>query len=152
MREFLKGLELDGELIDTVMAEHGKLLTKSKESASNLAEQLKTAQAELQGMGEKAKAEHYGKLGVKDEKELDELLAKLEAVRQAEAQAEADKPEIEKLRTEIEKMKADSDRLSGIDKTNAELQAQLNKYRLEEFIRSKGVTGNDAKLAAYCHS
>ena len=31
MREFLKGLELDSELIDTIMAEHGKLVTKDKE-------------------------------------------------------------------------------------------------------------------------
>lgn len=31
MREFLKGLELDDELVDTIMAEHGKHLTKLKE-------------------------------------------------------------------------------------------------------------------------
>lgn len=31
MREFLKGLDLDKELIDTIMAEHGKQLTGLKE-------------------------------------------------------------------------------------------------------------------------
>ena len=31
MREFLKGLELDAETIDTIMAEHGKYLTGLKE-------------------------------------------------------------------------------------------------------------------------
>lgn len=31
MREFLKGLELDSETIDTIMAEHGKILTNLKE-------------------------------------------------------------------------------------------------------------------------
>lgn len=31
MREFLKGLELDDETIDTIMAEHGKHLTKLRE-------------------------------------------------------------------------------------------------------------------------
>ena len=31
MREFLKGLDLDKELIDTIMAEHGKYLTGLKE-------------------------------------------------------------------------------------------------------------------------
>lgn len=31
MREFLKGLELDDETVDTIMAEHGKLVTKDKE-------------------------------------------------------------------------------------------------------------------------
>jgi len=36
MREFLKGLELDKETIDTIMAEHGKLLTESKETITKL--------------------------------------------------------------------------------------------------------------------
>ena len=31
MREFLKGLELDNETIDTIMAEHGKYITGLKE-------------------------------------------------------------------------------------------------------------------------
>ena len=31
MREFLKGLDFDDELVDTIMAEHGKHLTKLKE-------------------------------------------------------------------------------------------------------------------------
>ena len=31
MREFLRGLELDEETIDTIMAEHGKIITKLKE-------------------------------------------------------------------------------------------------------------------------
>ena len=31
MREFLKGLELDGEVIDKIMAEHGKYITGLKE-------------------------------------------------------------------------------------------------------------------------
>jgi prefoldin subunit 5 len=35
MREFLKGLELDSETIDTIMAEHGKLLTGLKEQVEN---------------------------------------------------------------------------------------------------------------------
>jgi len=41
MREFLKGLELDSELIDTIMAEHGKLVTKDKEELQTLKSQLK---------------------------------------------------------------------------------------------------------------
>ena len=31
MREFLKGLDVDSELIDTIMAKHGKIGTKDKE-------------------------------------------------------------------------------------------------------------------------
>ena len=41
MREFLKGLDLDGELIDTIMAEHGKLITKDKEALQNLKSEIK---------------------------------------------------------------------------------------------------------------
>lgn len=41
MREFLKGLDLDSELIDTIMAEHGKLVTKDKEELQTLKAQLK---------------------------------------------------------------------------------------------------------------
>ena len=41
MREFLKGLGLDEELIDTIMAEHGKLVTKDKEELLTLKSQIK---------------------------------------------------------------------------------------------------------------
>lgn len=47
MREFLKGLDLDDELIDTIMAEHGKLVTKDKEKIKELEETTKNA-SELQ--------------------------------------------------------------------------------------------------------
>lgn len=40
MREFLKGLDLDGELIDTIMAEHGKLITRDKEELQTLRSQM----------------------------------------------------------------------------------------------------------------
>ena len=36
MREFLKGLELDQEMIDTIMAEYGKLVTQDKEELQSL--------------------------------------------------------------------------------------------------------------------
>lgn len=36
MREFLKGLELNSEIIDTIMAEYGKLVTKDKEEITRL--------------------------------------------------------------------------------------------------------------------
>ena len=41
MREFLKGLELDDELIDTIMAEHGKLVTRDKEELLTLKSQVR---------------------------------------------------------------------------------------------------------------
>ena len=46
MREFLKGLDLDSETINTIMAEHGKLLTEAKEKANKYEEELKTDKAE----------------------------------------------------------------------------------------------------------
>ena len=48
MREFLKGLDLDSELIDTIMAEHGKLVTKDKE-------ELQTLKSELQDLKKTSK-------------------------------------------------------------------------------------------------
>lgn len=36
MREFLKGLGLDQETIDSIMAEHGKLMSKSQEKITEL--------------------------------------------------------------------------------------------------------------------
>ena len=36
MREFLRGLELDDEMVDTIMAEYGKLVTKDKEELQSL--------------------------------------------------------------------------------------------------------------------
>ena len=46
MREFLKGLDLDSETIDTIMAEHGKLLTKSKETISTLKDEISSLKEE----------------------------------------------------------------------------------------------------------
>ena len=49
MREFLKGLFGDDtELIDTIMAEHGKIVTKDKE-------ELQTLKSELKGLKESSK-------------------------------------------------------------------------------------------------
>ena len=41
MREFLKGLGLTDELIDTIMAEHGKLMTRSTETIDQLKDQVR---------------------------------------------------------------------------------------------------------------
>ena len=48
MREFLKGLELDKETIDTIMAEHGKLITEAKEEILNLKQQVNGFEKEKQ--------------------------------------------------------------------------------------------------------
>ena len=53
MREFLKGLELDQETIDTIMAEHGKLITQSKEEILNLKKELNGYEKEKQNYEKK---------------------------------------------------------------------------------------------------
>lgn len=52
MREFLKGLDLDEETIDTIMAEHGKLVTKDKEKIQNLNKELSELKENSKGSAE----------------------------------------------------------------------------------------------------
>lgn len=47
MRDFLKGLELDEETINSIMAEHGKLVTKDKEEITALTKQVEDANKEI---------------------------------------------------------------------------------------------------------
>lgn len=55
MREFLKGLELDKETIDTIMAEHGKLITEAKEEILELKTQVNGFENEKQNYENKLK-------------------------------------------------------------------------------------------------
>ena len=71
MREFLKGLDLDSELIDTIMAEHGKIVTRDKE-------ELQTLKAELKELKENSK-------------NADELQAKYDELIKANEEKEAKK-------------------------------------------------------------
>lgn len=47
MREFLKGLDLDKETIDTIMAEHGKLITEAKEEIYDLTEKVRDYESKI---------------------------------------------------------------------------------------------------------
>lgn len=47
MREFLNALDLDSETVDTIMAEHGKLITRDKEKIQKLQEDLNKAKEDL---------------------------------------------------------------------------------------------------------
>lgn len=53
MREFLKGLELDKETIDTIMAEHGKLITEAKEQIMELQQQVNSFEYEKESYEKK---------------------------------------------------------------------------------------------------
>lgn len=55
MREFLKGLDLDGETIDTIMAEHGKYMTKLSEDNNALKIKNDTYESEVKALKESSK-------------------------------------------------------------------------------------------------
>lgn len=48
MREFLKGLDLEKEMVDTIMAEHGKHLTGLKEQIEDLKNQNESSKNEIE--------------------------------------------------------------------------------------------------------
>lgn len=54
MREFLKGLDLDKETIDTIMAEHGKYITELKENNSKLEDEVKGYKDQITELSSKA--------------------------------------------------------------------------------------------------
>lgn len=53
MREFLRGLELDEETIDTIMAEYGKNVTKLKEQISEYDDKFKDYESQVKELNEK---------------------------------------------------------------------------------------------------
>lgn len=78
MREFLKGLELDGGVIDAIMAEHGKVVTKDKEELQTLKSQLSTLTSQIQDLK-------------KDSKNAEELQAKYDELSKKVEEDEANK-------------------------------------------------------------
>ena len=67
MREFLRGLELDKETIDTIMAEHGKLITEAKEKTQELENKVKDYESKIGELSSKAET------NAKVQEELDKL-------------------------------------------------------------------------------
>lgn len=67
MREFLRGLGLDKETIDTIMAEHGKLITEAKEKTQELENKVKDYESKIEELSSKAKT------NTKIQEELDTL-------------------------------------------------------------------------------
>ena len=67
MREFLKGLDLDKETIDTIMAEHGKLITEAKEKTQELENKVKDYESKIEELSSKAET------NTKVQEELDTL-------------------------------------------------------------------------------
>ena len=83
MREFLKGLELDKETIDTIMAEHGKLITEAKEKTQELENKVKEYESKIGELSSKAET------NTKVQEELDNLKKSI-AENEAKAKAKAE--------------------------------------------------------------
>ena len=67
MREFLRGLDLDKETINTIMAEHGKLITEAKEKTQELENKVKDYESKIEELSSKAET------NTKIQEELDTL-------------------------------------------------------------------------------
>lgn len=83
MREFLKGLELDKETIDTIMAEHGKFITEAKEKTQDLENKVKDYETKIGELSSKAET------NTKVQEELDNLKKSI-AENEAKAKAKAE--------------------------------------------------------------
>lgn len=83
MREFLKGLDLDKETIDTIMAEHGKLITEAKEKTQELENKVKDYESKIDELSSKAET------NTKIQEELDNLKKSI-AENEAKAKAKAE--------------------------------------------------------------
>lgn len=83
MREFLKGLDLDKETIDTIMAEHGKLITEAKEKTQDLENKVKDYESKIEELSSKAED------NTKVQEELDNLKKSI-AENEAKAKAKAE--------------------------------------------------------------
>lgn len=94
MREFLKGLELDKETIDTIMAEHGKLITEAKEKTQNLENKVKEYETKIGELSSKAED------NTKVQEELDNLKKSI-AENEAKAKAKAEDDALTKNITSV---------------------------------------------------
>ena len=83
MRDFLKGLDLDKETIDTIMAEHGKLITEAKEKTQELENKVKDYESKIEELSSKAED------NTKVQEELDNLKKSI-AENEAKAKAKAE--------------------------------------------------------------
>lgn len=72
MREFLNGLELEKEKVDSIMAEHGKLVTKDKETIGALNQRISDLTTELETTKTNSNSE-LEKLKTDSQKQIDDL-------------------------------------------------------------------------------
>ena len=80
MREFLKGLELDGETIDAIMAEYGKNVSKDKEEVQKYKDEASKYKEEMQGFKSKVSELEKNSTSVAEiQEKYDKLVKDIEA-------------------------------------------------------------------------
>lgn len=128
MREFLKGLDLDKDTIDTIMAEHGKLITEAKEKAKDLEDKIKTYEAKIGELNDKAKDSE------EIQKELDTLKSKIAEEEKQKEQEDLDN----KLNANILEAIKDKDFVNEITKNSI-----INEIKTA--LQDKANVGKSAK-------
>ena len=116
MREFLKGLELDKETIDTIMAEYGKSVQGKEEKISDLTKQIEDF---------KSKVEELTKEAENSSKNVEELNALKEQIKRQEEETNAKKQE-EMLNNNINEVLGDKKFVNDFTK-----QAIINQIKDE---------------------
>ena len=132
-REFLKELELEDEVIQKIMAEHGKSVQKENDQlkelesqVENLHEQIKTRDNDLEelkkatGSNEELQTK-YSELETKYQQEQQDWTSKLDSIRKdsmlelALTKAKAKNIKATKALLNLEELKLEEDKLVGLD-------------------------------------
>ena len=140
MREFLNGLELEKETVDTIMAEHGKLVTKDKEMIGSLNQRISDLTNELENTKNNSKVELD-----KFKKEIENLTnnfnseKKLFAIEKElfKVKAKDNKDVINNL--DLSKIDYKDNILSGLDEQLQSIK-EKKSYLFEE-VKTSGATG-----------
>ena len=93
-RDFLRGLELDKETIETIMYEYGKLTTEAKEKTQELENKVKEYESKIEELSSKAET------NTKVQEELDNLKKSI-AENEAKAKAKAEDDALTKNITSV---------------------------------------------------
>ena len=139
MREFLNGLELEKETVDSIMAEHGKLVTKDKETIGALNQKISDLTTELETTKTNSNSE-LEKLKTDSQKQIDDLTnnfngeKKLFAIEKElfKVKAKDNRDVINNL--DLSKIDYKDDTLSGLDEQLKEIK-EKKAYLFEEEVK-----------------
>ena len=126
MREFLRGLDLSKETIDTIMAEHGKLITRTKEDLETLKAQYDEANRKNAELG--AKIAELLRKGDPDalKKQLEEFREQMAKELAAEREAHEQKLAAEREAREAERTAHESTKAAyATEKDNMDVDGKV---------------------------